>query len=256
MAAYSDSREYIVNCLLATIVISIVYYFSVVIFEITTLVAEERRKKVSKLQQGPTKMLAGDDRLRSGNRLHEDELTAGGMDNQMNPMLLKGGQLNLGGKKKGSIPGLTDEVKTMVEGFIDHSSRLPNELWPAFQATFAELNTVNGAVATAIVETKKRLHEVRSGVLKKKASSGEEGEKAVEGELELVPLSASADAAPAADAAAGEAQAGEAPAAVQAAPLPDTSVAVEEAEGGSESPAKAAAGSTSKPTLKGSINDE
>jgi hypothetical protein len=69
-----------------------------------------------------------EERLRAGNRLHEDELTAGGTDSQMNPMLLRDGALNLG-KQRGDTPGLTTEVKQLAEGLIEHTSRLPPELW-------------------------------------------------------------------------------------------------------------------------------
>ena len=188
-------------------VLSCVYYFSVVIFEITTLVAESRRMRVHKLSSGPAKGMSSDERLRAGNRLHEDELTAGGADLSLNPMLIQGGQLNMGARKAGERPGLTEEVRLYADGFIAHDARLPSELWPAFQATFAALNTANGAVAGAIAASKKRIQETRMGVGKRGggggaagggAEAGEAGEAAAPGVVEEVGEAAAGAPAPAA----------------------------------------------------------
>jgi hypothetical protein len=59
---------------------------------------------------------AGDGDARRG--LHEDELTAGGTDLALNPMLIKNGQLNLG-NSAGDRPGLTEEVRQFAESATD-----------------------------------------------------------------------------------------------------------------------------------------
>jgi len=180
----------IVNALLSVIILSIMYYFSVVILEISTLLAASRKAKLAKLKGviSPTaKKLTGDDALRDANRFHEDELTAGGMDTQQNPLLLRAGSLNLGKKDK-SKPGLTQEARQLADGFCELEDRLPPHLWPAFQATFAEVATASSGLAEAIASAKKRIQDAKLGVgpkAEKKESeaegeTGEMGEAAVQ----------------------------------------------------------------------------
>ncbi len=233
IAAYANTRETIVNLLLATVVLSCIYYFSVVIFEISSLVSESRRAKLQKLSSGPRKGgLGGDGEARRG--LHEDELTAGGTDVALNPMLIKDGQLNLG-KKKGERPGLTEEVRQFAEGFIAHEGRLPSELWPAFQATFAALNTANGAVSAAIAASKKRTQEIRLGMGGKRRGASEAGAEGAGAGAAAVPAAAGAAAAPAA---AGSAAAGAvaAVAAAEVAPAADVAASGGEAGEGAAQP--------------------
>jgi len=193
----------IVNALLATIILSIIYYFSVVILEISTMVAAARASKLSSLKARPIaggKALSGDDALRNANRFHEDELTTGGMDTQQNPLLLRAGSLNLGKKEKSDIPSLTVEARQLAEGLVELEGRIPTHLWPAFQATFAQVVSVSNEIAAATAETKKRIQDTKLNMGNKKRSSttaaaassstsapsdkGEEGE----GENSLSPL--------------------------------------------------------------------
>jgi len=188
----------IVDALLSVIVISIIYYFSVVIIEISILLTAARKAKLNKLKgmMSPVfsagkspKKLTGDEALRNANILHEDDLTAGGMDTQQNPLLLRAGSLNLGTKEK-SKPGLTQEARQLAEGFCELEGRLPSHLWPAFQATFAEVATASNQLSEAISLAKKRIQDSKLGVSLSKSESktgdaemaGEEEKEKVEGE--------------------------------------------------------------------------
>ena len=150
----------------------------------------------------------------------------------MNPMLLRDGALNLG-KQRGDTPGLTTEVKQLAEGLIEHTSRLPPELWKVFQATFAELNSVSSAVSAAVAASKMRIQDARMnmgggkrrdrGASAAASSGGSGGGGGGDGAGEAAAAAAPTVASAAAEAAAPDAVPGAADAPAEAAAPADAS---------------------------------
>jgi hypothetical protein len=162
-SAYTDSQQAISNLLLTTIILAIIYFVSVVVTEIYIMTEESKRQSLKKgaARRAQAKGIAGAGAARK-RVINESDLTAGGVDAQMNPMLIKDGAVNIGKRKDGEF--LTPELEALVEGLLSQHERPPQEIWTVFQATFSQLNAAASAASREIKESKERAHRRSLGI--------------------------------------------------------------------------------------------
>jgi len=161
----------ITNVLVATIVISLVYYVVIVCSEVSILVADAKRAKGRALvSKRGLKPQSSEDRMRS--RIREEDLNKGGLDQQLNPMLIRDGALNLG-TKKGDLPSLTPELEALASGLVEHTETLPREMWQVFQATYTELLKTSSEMSKKLAELKGEVQSIQLNMgSKKKGGAG------------------------------------------------------------------------------------
>jgi hypothetical protein len=99
---------------------------------------------------------------RSQRFMKAEELTAGGVDTQMNPMMIRDGSVNVGTKKDGQV--MTPELEALVEGLLSQTERPPQEVWRVFQATFSQLHAAAAEGSRLVIEGKERAHRVSLGL--------------------------------------------------------------------------------------------
>jgi len=191
--AYADSRVPITNVLIAVVVISLLYYIAVVVSEVSILVTEAKLAKGRALTRRVSlKPQSEEDRLRS--RIREEDLNKGGVDTQLNPLLIRDGTLNLG-KNTGDLPALTPELEALASGLVEHTETLPREMWQVFQATYTELLKTSSEMSKKLAELKgdvQSLQLTMGGGKKKEGGAGGGGG----GTGEATDSSAAAEALP------------------------------------------------------------
>jgi hypothetical protein len=158
--------------------LTIIYYVSVVSTEIYVLTEESKRASMKKAtaRRMSAKGVVG----KSKRSLTVEEMSAGGMDTQMNPLLIKDGTVNVGTRSADQI--ITPELEALVDGLLSQKERPPLEVWQVFQATYAQLHSANGEAAGLLAEAKERLQRVQAGLApmtpSKKASLSEQRSEA------------------------------------------------------------------------------
>ena len=96
-------------------------------------------------------------RMRSS-RFNADDLTAGGVDTQMNPMMIKNGAVNVGTRKAGKA--IAPELESLIEGLVAHSEQPPIEIWRVFQSAYVQLQTASAEIAKDLAEAKEKAHRI------------------------------------------------------------------------------------------------
>jgi len=171
--AYADSRVPITNVIIATVVLSLIYYITIVTSEVSILMAEAKKAKGRALtSKRGAKALSPEDRLRS--RIREEDLSKGGVDTQLNPMLIRDGALNLG-TKTGDLPSLTPELESLATGLVEHTETLPREMWQVFQATYTELLKTSSEMSKKLAELKSDVQSIQLSMGSKKKGTGASG---------------------------------------------------------------------------------
>jgi hypothetical protein len=154
-------------------VLSLIYYITIVTSEVSILMAEAKKAKGRALtSKRGAKALSSEDRLRS--RIREEDLSKGGVDTQLNPMLIRDGALNLG-TKTGDLPSLTPELESLATGLVEHTETLPREMWQVFQATYTELLKTSSEMSKKLAELKSDVQSIQLSMGSKKKGTGASG---------------------------------------------------------------------------------